>query len=135
MNSALPLAEQMLQEHGEFFPFALALNAKGQVVAVAAHEESSPSSEDLIRQLRQIFVSQAAAGEYRATALIYDAQVQQPAKGAPAKGVKTDAIAVALDHRDNYSVVVFLPYRLEAGKLNLGEMFAQRGAGEVFEHR
>lgn len=130
MNSALPLARQMLQEHGEFFPFALAMNAKGQVVAVAARDETYPTSEDLIRQLRQTFVAQAAAGEYRATALVYDARVQ-----APAKGVKTDAIAVALDHRDNYSVVVFLPYRLEGGKLTLGEMFAQRGSGGVFEHR
>jgi hypothetical protein len=130
LNATLPLAKQMLQEHGEFFPFARALNAKGQVVAVAAHDESYPTSEDLIRQLRQTFVAQATAGEYRATALVYDARVR-----APAKGVKTDAIAVALDHRDNYSVVVFLPYRLEGGKLTLGEMFAQRGSGEVFEHR
>jgi hypothetical protein len=130
MNTALPLAQQMLQEHGEFFPFALALNATGQVVAVAAHDQSYTTSEDLIRQLKQIFVAQAIAGEYRATALIYDVRVQ-----APTKGAKTDAIAVALDHRDNYSVVVFLPYHIEAGKLTLGEMFAQRGSGEVFEHR
>lgn len=130
MNTALPLAKQMLQEHGEFFPFALALNAKGQVVAVAAHDESYSTSEDLIRQLKRTFVAQAMAGEYRATALTYDARVQTPTKGA-----KSDAIAVALDHRDNYSVVVFLPYRLEGGKLTLGEMFAQRGSGEIFEHR
>jgi len=130
MNAALPLARQMLQEHGEFFPFAMALNAKGQVVAVAAHDESHATSNDLIRQLKEIFARQAIAGEYRATALIYEAQVQ-----APAKGAKTDAIAVALDHRDNYSVVVLLPYRLEAGRLTVGEMFAQRGSGDVFEHR
>ena len=131
MNAALPLAKQMLQEHGEFFPFAMALNTKGQIAAVAAHDENHATSEDLIRQLKEIFVRQATAGEYRATALIYEVQVQSPAK----KGVKTDAIAVALDHRDNYSVVVLLPYHLEGGKLTLGEMFAQRGSGEVFEHR
>jgi hypothetical protein len=131
MNSALPVAKQMLQEHGEFFPFGLALNAKGQVLTVAGHDESEhPTSEDFIRQVKQTFVARAAAGEYRATALVYEVQVQ-----TPNRGVSTDAIAIALDHRDNYSVVVFLPYRFEGEKLTLGEMFAQQGAGEVFEHR
>jgi hypothetical protein len=131
MNSALPLAKQMLREHGEFFPFGMALNAKGQVVAVATGlEHEQPTSEDLIRQLKQIFRAQATAGEYRATALTFDARLR-----TPAKGMMVDAIAVALDHRDNYSVVVFLPYRLEREKLTLGDMFAQEGAGEVFRHR
>ena len=131
MNSALPLAKKLLQEHGEFFPFGLALTGKGQVVTVAAHDgPENPTSEDVIRQLKQTFVAQAKAGEYRATALVYDAQVQ-----SATKGMKTDAIAVALDHRDNYSVVVLLPYRREGGKVTLGDMLAQRGAGEIFEHR
>jgi len=131
MNTALSMAKQMLQEHGEFFPFGLALNAKGQVLAVAGHDEHEhATSEDFMRQLKQTFVARAAAGEYRATALVYDARIQ-----TPTPGVNTDAIAVALDHRDNYSVVVFLPYHIEAGKLALGEMLARRGSGEVFEHR
>jgi hypothetical protein len=131
MNSALPLAKQMLQEHGEFFPFGMALNSNGKVVAVAPYDQREhPTSEDFIRQLKHIFSAQAKAGEFRATALIYDATVQ-----TPTNGVNTDAIAVALDHRDNYSVVVFVPYQLERNQLTLGEMFAQQGAGEVFEHR
>jgi len=80
--------------------------------------------------LKQTFVARAAAGEFRATALVYDVRVQ-----TPTQGVNTDAIAVALDHRDNYSVIVFLPYRLDGEKLTLGDMFAQRGTGEVFEPR
>jgi len=131
MNSALPRAKQMLQEHGEFFPFGLALNARGKIVAVAPYDQREhPTSEDFIRQLKHVFGVQAKAGEFRATALIYDVRVE-----AATKGEKTDAIAVALDHRDNYSVVVFLPYRLEGEKLTLGEMFAQQGPGEVFGHR
>ncbi len=131
MNLALPMAKRMLQENGEFFPFGLALNAKGKVLAVAAHDEREhPTSEDFIRQLKRTFVAQAAAGEYRATALVYDVRTQTPTQGG-----NTDAIAIALDHRNNYSVVVFLPYRLEGEKLTLGEMFAQQGAREVFEPR
>jgi hypothetical protein len=131
MNAALPLAKQMLQEHGEFFPFGVALNARGKIVAVAPYDQREhPTSEDFIRQLKHVFGAQAKAGEFRATALIYDARVETGTKGD-----KTDAIAVALDHRDNYSVVVFLPYRLEGETLTLGEMFAQQGAGEVFGRR
>ena len=85
MNSALPMAKQMLQEHGEFFPFGLALNAEGKVVAVAPYDRREhPTSEDLIRQLKHVLGAQAKAGEFRATALIYDARLQTSAQGAQA---------------------------------------------------
>jgi hypothetical protein len=130
MNAALPFAQQMLERHGEFFPYGQAINSDGKVVSVAAHDEREhPPSEDVIRQLRQVFSAEAKSGKYKATALIYDVRVQ-----LPTTGMKSDAIAVALDHRDNYSVVVFLPYRLEGSKLVMGEVFAEKGAADIFAH-
>ena len=111
MNAALPFAEEMLQKHGEFFPYGQALDRKGKVVSVAAtNGQEHPPSAEIISLLKKAFVQGANSGKYKATALVYDVRVQLPSTGA-----KSDAIAVSLNHRDDYSVVVFFPYRREAG--------------------
>lgn len=128
MNEALPFAEQMLAKHGEFFPYGRALNAAGKVVAVAAYDgREQPPSADLIRLLKQAFTQEAKRGQYKATALVYDVRVTLPSSGK-----KSDAIAVSLNHRDNYSVVVFIAYSIEGGKYVPGEVFAQQGENDVF---
>lgn len=116
MNAAFPFAEKMLKEHGEFFPYGQALDAKGAVVAVGATDgREHPPSADVIRLLKQGFVSGALTGKYSAAALVYDVRVQ-----VPKTGVKSDAIAVALDHKDHYSVVVYFPYALKGRELIAG---------------
>jgi hypothetical protein len=128
LGNALPFAEQMLSEHGEFYPYGQALSSDGKVVAVAASDGSEhPPSRTIIDLLKRGFESGARDGTYKATALVYDVKVTLPTTGE-----KSDAIAVELDHIDEYSVVVFVPYSLEGGKPIYGEMFAQKGAGQVF---
>lgn len=128
MNAAVPFAEEMLRKHGEFFPYGQALDSRGEVVAVAASDgREDPPSADVIRLLKQGFVQGARAGRYKATALVYDVRIQLPSTGA-----KSDAIAVALNHKDNYSVVVFLTYKLEGSKVVMGEVFAIEGESDVF---
>ncbi len=129
MNSALPFAEQMLAKHGEFFPYGQALTADGKVVDVGAYDgREKPPSEDLIRLLKQAFAKGGRSGKYRATALVYDVRVT-----LPSSGIKSDAIAVSLNHRDNYSVVMFFAYSLQDGKYLPGEVFAQQGENDVFK--
>ena len=128
MNAAVPFAEDMLRKHGEFFPYGQALNSKGEVVVVAPHDgREHPPSAEVIRLLKQGFVQGAKAGKYKATALVYDVRVQLPSTGA-----KSGAIAVSLNHKDNYSVIVFLAYKLEGLKVVMGEVFATRGESDVF---
>ena len=128
MNAALPFAEQMLQKHGEFFPYGAALKGNGEIASVAGYDgREQPPSNDIIRLLKEGFVQGAKSGEYKATALVYDVRVT-----VPSTGTKSDAIAVSLNHRDNYSVVVFFPYQLTNGQLTFGEVFAQKGESDVF---
>lgn len=129
MNDALPIAEKMLREHGEFYPYGLTLDeaAKGAVLGASDGTER-PKSAPLIALLTAQFREGAKSGKYRATALVYDARVVDPSSGA-----KSDAIAVALDHRENYSVIVFVPYTLRDGKYVPGKLFAQRGEDRIFK--
>lgn len=128
MNSALPFAEQMLTAHGEFFPFGAAMRPNGQIDSIAAYDGCEhPRSADLITLMKEGFVAAASKGEYKATAIIYDSFFKPSSTDE-----KFDAIAVSLNHQDNYSVVVFFPYKIEEGKLVLGEALAQKGEGDIF---
>lgn len=128
MNVVLPFAEQMLQKHGEFFPYGAALMKNGQVVNIAGYDgHVQPQTRDIIRLLKQAFVDGAKEGDYKATALVYDMRVSLPSSGQ-----KSDAIAISLNHENNYSVVVFFPYHLKNGQLTFGEVFAQQGKADVF---
>jgi len=129
MTAALPFAEQMLSKYGEFFPYGQALSTEGKVVSVAAFDgREQPPSADVISLIKQGFVQEAKAGKYKATALVYDVRVISPSSGE-----KTDAIAVSLNHRDNYSVVVYFAYKIKDGKYTPGEVFAQQGEADVFK--
>jgi hypothetical protein len=129
LDALLPFAEKMLREHGEFYPYGGTMDHSGKINHAAADDGTShPPSSALIELLRNGFVSGAANGTYKATALVYDVRVIPPGRES-----KTDAIAVELDHRDDYSVVVYFPYKFERGEVTLEAPFAQEGDDRVFQ--
>ncbi|MEP5763209.1 MAG: hypothetical protein ABJ308_01380 [Halieaceae bacterium] len=128
MDAVLPLAEKLLSEHGEFFPYGGAMTPDGKIVSVAAYDgDEHPPSSEIIDMLHKAFHAAAKNKEYKATALVYDVRVQL------ANGDPSDALAIELDHESGYSVVVLLPYTLSAGQLQYGEISAQAGEGNVFQ--
>ena len=131
LNAALPFAEQMLAEHGEFFPYAQAMDESGKFVAVGASDgRERPPSKDLIEILRSGLRTGARSGKYKATALVYDVRITLPGSGA-----KSDAIAVSLNHKANYAALVLFPYRLDGKKVVVGEPLAQREENYSFSAR
>ncbi|MEM1397598.1 MAG: hypothetical protein AAGH38_09150 [Pseudomonadota bacterium] len=128
MNECVKFGKNMLVEHGEFYPYGAALSATGEIVSVGAKGASEhPPSAELISLLKTGFREGASKGEYIATALFYDVRIED----AKSTGM-TDAIAVALDHRSNYSVIVFYPYKLQGGSASFGELFATDGSADIF---
>lgn len=128
MASTLPFAEQMLAKHGEFFPFGAAMQADGKIISVGAFDGNEhPPSTEVIRLLKKGLVEGAQSRQYKATALIYDVRAKLPTTGET-----SDAIAVSLNHQDNFSLIVFHPYQLQDGKLTFGAIFAQKGEADIF---
>jgi len=128
MNAVLPFAEEMLGRHGEFFPFGGAMRPSGEIMSVAGYDgREHPPSLDIIRLIKEAFVQGATQQTYKATALVYDVRI-----ALPGDGVKSDAIAVSLNHRDNYSVIVMFPYTLRGTEVLIGEAMAEAGEGDVF---
>ena len=129
LNEAMPFAKRMLREHGEFYPYGYEMKPAGEIKQVAGYTGTDhPKSQAIIDLLIEGFKQDAAANKVKATALVYDMLVVPPGASA-----KTDAIAVALDHRDNYSVIVIFPYVLAHGNLTVGTPFAQKGKSLVFQ--
>jgi hypothetical protein len=129
MNSVIPFAEQILSSHGEFLPFGGAMRSSGELVSVAGYDgDEHPQSSDVIRLIKGGFIEAARQGQLKATALVYDVRTV-----VPSTGTKSDAIAVSLNHRDNYSIVVIFPYKIDNGKLTVGDAFAQKGEADIFK--
>ncbi|NOU26684.1 MAG: hypothetical protein HOO96_02165 [Polyangiaceae bacterium] len=129
MSAVMPHAEELLAKHGEFFPFGATLSPSNEVILAAAHTgQEQPPSLDVIRLLEEGFRQGAAQARYKATALVYDVRVVPPKKAE-----KQDAIAVRLDHRDRYAVVVYFPYVLTpSGEPALDAPFATAVDAPIF---
>lgn len=130
MNAVLPLAERMLREYGEFYPYGGYMKPNGEIVNIGAKDEETeyPKSKDLTYVLRDFLSRLVEAGECKATVLVFDVRVN-----LPGTGTKGDALQVCLDHQDGYSAEVFVPYEVcEDGHVTYGETFAQEGRYEVF---
>lgn len=128
LNAVLPFAEKMLSEHSEFYPYGAAMSPDGQIASVAGYDgRERPPSQDIVEPIRREFRKDARNGKYKATAIVYDVLVNVP--GSPER---IDAIAVAIDHLENHSTIVFFPYAVTDGAVEFGELFANRGDDSIF---
>src|SRR5438128_8489993 len=107
MNAILPLAEKMLRQYGEFYPYGGYLKPDGMIVDMGADDPDTerPKSKDLIYVLRSSFREMASAKQCKAVAVVFDVTVN-----APNSNRKSDAIQFCVDHADGYSAEVFFPY-------------------------
>jgi hypothetical protein len=120
LELTLPFAQQQLDEHGEFFPFAAAVAADGTAKLIAAQALGEhPASAQVLDQLVGGLLEQAAS--LRAVALVADVRA-----GA------SDAARVELEHRDGHAICVLLPYRKK--RLRRGVEYAELTAGPGQQH-
>lgn len=124
-----PLAERLLRECDGFLPFGATMAHSGEITSVSgATGDEFPAAEDVLALLNDAFRGAAIESRLRAAALAYDIRVRPPGKRDA-----QDAIAVNLDHRDGYSVVVVYPYvRHAAGDVSIEAPYAYAGTGADF---
>jgi|SRR5215472_8765345 len=129
MNAVLPLAEKMLRQHGEFYPYGGYMKPDGTIVDVGAEDPDTerPKSKDLIYVLRSSFREMADNNKCKAVAIVFDVAVNLPESNR-----KSDAIQVCVDHADGYSAEVFFPYQIVNREIVYEKTFAQEGKHEIF---
>ena len=130
MNAMLPFGQQMLEKHGEFIPYGGAMKPNGEIVSVAGYDgNEQPPSQEIINLLKGGYRQAAKNAEYKATGIFYDVRVIPPGSNE-----KTDAIAIALDQKEGYSVIVLFPYKIVNSKVEFGQVFAQAGMNDIFKY-
>lgn len=99
LNSALPFAQQMLDERGEFFPYGVALSAAGEARMVAGDpgQGEHPRSQDVLRTIVEGL--RRERDNLRAVALVADVRMAD-----------SDAVRVELEHSEGPTMAVLLPY-------------------------
>jgi len=101
LGSALEFAQQQLDAHGEFYPYAVVVDHTDQQRMVAADTGSNrPQSADLITTL--IAALSEERDHLRATAIVADVRVPR---------IGSDAVRVTLEHAEQVALTVLLPYR------------------------
>lgn len=123
----MPFAEHMLKERGEFFPFAMTLTPTGEFMPLVGYESLGHTPDELIDLLSARLREGALAGEYAATALVYNARVTPPEASE-----ETDAISAELEHRDGYAATLFFPYALNNDEAELPEPFGIQQSRGIF---
>lgn len=119
LGPALGFAQQQLDKHGEFYPYAVVVDTDGQQRMVAAETDAEqPASADVITTLVAGLTEQRE--NLRAAAIVADVRLPDQ---------ETDAIRVILEHTDRIALSVVLPYR--ARRLGRGIDFGDLQAGEA----
>jgi hypothetical protein len=130
MNALLPLAEKMLREYGEFYPYGGYMKHDGEIVDVGAKDPDTdyPESKDLIYVLRSSFREMVSEHKCKAVAVVFDVAVTLPGSTC-----RSNAIQVCIDHAGGYSTEVFFAYQVVNGEIVYEKTFAQEGKHEIFE--
>ena len=127
LDPLLSTAENLLAKNGEFYPIGAVLSNDTVAAFTAVHSENEcPDSKQVIQDLISAHKQMAQKNEIKASGIAWNAVIASDGK-------KTDAIIVSLEHRDGYSVIVGLPYKIGMfKKIKFEELFAQSGNHDVF---
>ena len=114
IDYSVDFATKMLTDNQEFFPFAVTVNLKGDLITTGYFDgDDQPLSQDLINKLQPLLDRLLDNKERRAYALTYDVRVQKDNSSE-----KTDAIAVKVKHTDTKNITVYyFAYKLTSQKI------------------
>ena len=129
MNELLPVAQKMLLNYGEFFPYGGYMKPDGEIVHVGAKDTATdrPKSKDLIAILQNSLREIVRNRQCKVVAIAYDVIVTLPKSNR-----RSNAIQVCVDHAKNYSAEIFFPYQISNGEVVVGDAFAQEGSYSLF---
>lgn len=109
LNLLISFAQPMLDQHGEFHPFAGVMDTHGKARVVTGDTTES----ELVNTLKK----NAKQGEYRSVALCKNVSI------TTTSGM-TDAIQIVLEHKNGQNLQAFLPYKIAKDKtITYGELF------------
>ena len=127
MQEGLTFARAMLQEHGEFFPFAMMLDQSGEISPAAPYRgPDTPEPEELIQRLEDQMRQNVASGLTRAVAIFVRVRVGSTE-------ADLDAVQISVEHASGYASNIYVPFSSVDGEITLGQPFATDRTPTVFQ--
>jgi hypothetical protein len=133
LNACVGFAQQMLEEHGEFYPFGVSLREDGMTMDEVydegddVSEEDTPDVPEVVQRLVTAHRESAETGQLIACGTTLDVMVTDP------EGNDRDAICVDVEHRGGEPIRCLLPYDIdEDGDVTYGDLVALRLEPEIF---
>ena len=128
LDELIPFAEEMLNKHGEFFPFAGLMTPEGDFAHVAGYDEEEQPPTTRVRELIERGLrAQATRNECDLVVIVVNVTLKDQETGE-----QVDAIQAAIEHRAGYFVDVFFPYSMVGQEVQYGETRAQLREPTVF---
>jgi hypothetical protein len=128
LNESIKAAAHLLENRGEFFPFAVVRVSDSEIRHVETlGDEERPLSDDVIRILHEGLRAAVLKGEYRTTAIVSDVRLHDKVLGSC-----SDAIRVSIEDSEDPPVICYVPYEYENSLLRLGEIKAEKGESIIF---
>ena len=121
LGASVEAAVRMLSQEGEFYPFALAMTAEGEVVAPQVSPSSDRPTADEVAGLL-LTALQESRDTLRASALCSDVRIRND------EGEERDAIRIELEAPEADPLVVVVPY----AEQQLDQPFGMPGERRVF---
>lgn len=130
LDALLPFGQQMLNKHGEFYPYAAVVGGEGAVTLVAGHlGEERPQPTELLEFLLQALRKQVVEEECRAAGVCVNVSVVDPRNGQ-----KGDALHFIFEHSAGDAFEVYFPYRKRFLRgFQFEKPFAQTSEPRIFE--
>lgn len=127
LNDAVGVAAEMLEQEGEFEPFALALRKDGEVMHLSPEDDGDEEREpeQVVESLRNTL--RDARDGYRAVAVVADVTLEDENDQA-----MTAAIQVAMEHEGEEPVNCYVPYEFKGESLELADLVGEPGERIVF---
>ena len=132
LNGAVEVAVELLAEHGEFDPFALALRTDGEVLHLGSDGGEAPvdgeglDPDAVIASLRTSLKERK--DDLVAIAIVADVTLEDEDSQAT-----TAAIAISMEHLVEEPVSCFLPYEIdEKNEVGLADLVGEPGERHVF---
>ena len=109
IEECLAAAKRLLEEEGQFRPFALTLDAKGDTeIVMPESADGDGTSEQDLESLRADLGTEAEAGAIGAAAIALNAWIH-----APDRSSRRDVVIVFAEHQDGLSLQANQIYAIE----------------------
>jgi hypothetical protein len=126
LNGAIEVAAEMLEQEGEFEPFALAMRQDGEILHLSPEDgDEELEAEQVVESLRKTL--REAASSYRAVAVVADVTLEDENDEA-----MTAAIQVSMEHTIEEPVNCYVPYEFNGQALELADLVGEPGERFVF---